>query len=528
MKNKYIRICFFIGLFAIAFSACDDLAEPVVEELDLDRVLAPIGLEARIRTLTTIELTWDLRDDASQYVVEFSEDSLEFATIIRTVTVLPDELPLQEIFDGETRYSARVKGVSANGLADSKWTTVTIKTALENIFLPIQDGDIEAVQATVRWTPNSDVTHFLVNPGNVERAITADEKTAGVAIITGLTGETDYTVKLYKGTKQRGQVEFETLIDIGDATAVYPEDDLSAVIAAAAADDVLVLFPGDYTVNAGATIILNKSISIKGLYPFDKPKIHVQFSIENASTAVEFTDIDLDGDGALNDVFRYNTASVQYGSLTLTRCIVHDFVRSLVGANASASKVSAVIIDDCVMTDMLTTGGDFIDFRNTHVTNVTITNSTFDNCTATRDFVRIDAVVPAAGFSGTGLTSTVLIDHCTFYKVSNNLTTTRRLTYVRFNANVVTVKNSIVAETTGIYTNQTTTTQPVCLNNNYFNAQRFYDATFEAPAITNLKVDNSGTHTTLDPGFVNADAGDFKVTNQTLLDNAVGDPRWRQ
>jgi hypothetical protein len=526
MKNKYTRLFFLIGILSLAFYACEDLADPIVEEVALSRVFAPTGLEARIRNKTTIELNWNVRAGAASYVVEFSEDSLAFTNIIRTVTVTPDELPLQEVFDGETRYSARVKAISAEEVEDSKWSAVTIMTELENIFLPIEDGDIAAVEATLRWPANSEVTHFIINPGSTQRDITTEEKASGVATVTGLTGETEYTVTLHKGTKQRGSIQFETLIDIGDATAVHPEDNLNTVITAAASGDVLVLFPGEYTVNSGATIVLNKSISIKGLYPYDKPKLHVAFSIENAGTAVELRDLDLDGDALLLDVLRYNTASVQYGALSMVGCTVHDFTRSLVAANATASKIASVTIDNCVMTDMLTVGGDFIDFRNTHVTNVTITNSTFDNCTPTRDFVRIDGVAPTAGFSGTGLTSTLLIDHCTLYGVSNNMTSTRRITYVRFNANVITVKNTIITGTTGYYTNQTASSQPICSNNNYFNAPRFYDAAFEV--ITGQKVDNSGTHTTVDPGFIDATNGNFTLSNQTLRDNQVGDPRWRQ
>jgi hypothetical protein len=526
MKNRYIHKSFFIGLLSVAAVACEDLADPLVEELEMSRVFSPTELTARIRNLTTIELDWKTRPDAAHYVVEYSEDSLAFTNIVRTVTVAPDGLPLQQVFDGQTRYSARVKGVSASGIEDSKWTAVTIMTQLENIFLPIQDGDVAATTTTLRWPANSDVTNFKISPGNTDRPITAEEKAAGVATITGLTGETEYTVTLYKGTKQRGQIKFETLIDIGDATAVHPEDDLNAIIAAAASGDVLVLFPGDYTVNTGATIILNKSLSIKGLYPYNKPLLHVQFGIENAGTAIELRDLDLDGDALLTDVMRYNTASVQYGALNIVGCNVHDFTRSLIGANANAAKVASITIDNCVMTDMITTGGDFIDFRNSHVTNLTITNSTFDNCSPGRDFIRMDAVAPANGVSGTGLTATVLIDHCTFYGVCNNLTATRRLTYVRFNANAVTVKNSIVANSTGIYTNQATTTQPVCANNNYFNAPRFFDTTVEV--IAGLKVDNSGTHTTVDPGFANAANGNFTVSNQSVKDKEIGDPRWRQ
>ncbi len=515
-----------IAIFSISCFSCEDLGDPIIEEVQLSRAFSPTELTAKIRSLTTIELNWNVRSDASSYVVEFSEDSLEFTNIIRTVTVAPNQLPLQQVFDGQTRYSARVKAVSASGVEDSKWSTVTIMTELENIFLPVKDGDIGAVKATLRWPANSEVTHFIINPGNKERQITADEKAAGVATITGLTGEIDYTVTLRKGTKQRGSIQFKTLIDIGNATAVHAEDDLNAVIAAAAPGAVLVLFPGDYLVNKGATIVINKSISMKGLYPYNKPTLHVQFNLEGGAGAVELRDLNLTGDALLLDVFKYNTASLLYGSLNIIGCSIHDFTRSLITANLSATKVASVTIDNCIMTDILTTGGDFIDFRNTYVGNITITNSTFDTCTPARDFVRLDGVAPTAGFSGTGLTSTLLIDHCTLYGVSNNLTSTRRITYVRFNANAVTVKNTLIAQSTGIYTNQASTSQPACTNNNYFNAQRFYDATVEV--IAGLKVDNSGTHKTLDPGFTNAANGNFTLSNQTLKDSQVGDPRWRQ
>lgn len=515
MKNIFrISRNIFIGLLTLCvINACEDDIE-TVEELNLSRVLTPVDLVARIRSLTTIELTWDLREEATSYVVEFSEDSLAFTTIIRTVTVLPDELPLQEVFDGETRYSARVKGVGANGVAESNWATVTIMTAQENIFLPIIDGDIGATTATLRWPAGSNVTSFLINPGAVQRAITEEEKTVGIATITGLTGETEYTVTLLKENKVRGNASFETLIDIGDATAVYPEDDLNAVIAAAAPGDALVLFPGDYTVYTGQ-IVLNKSITISGLYPFNKPQVHVQFSIEGGATEVAINNLDMDGDGTLTDAFRFATASIDYASLSVKGSTIHDFARSLIGGSV-LSKVASVVIDNCVMTNILTSGGDFIDFRTTHVTDLSITNSTFNNCAPGRDFVRIDN----AGFTGTGLNSNVLIDHCTLFGVSN---TQDRILYVRFATNTTAVRNTLIAATDGYYTNQASTVQPVCSNNNYFNAVGFTTPAY----VTNAKIDISTNFTTLDPGFVNAAAGNFTITNQTLLDNAVGDPRWR-
>jgi hypothetical protein len=491
-----------------------------VEELKLSRVLTPMNLEARIRSLTTIELDWDLREGASSYIVEFSEDSLAFASIIRTVTVLPDELPMQEVFDGETRYSARVKAVGAEGVAESNWAAVTIMTAQENIFLPIVDGDIGATTATVRWPAGSNVTSLVINPGAISREITEDEKTAGVATITDLTGETNYTVTLRKENKVRGNISFETLIDIGDATAVYPEDDLNTVITAAAPGDELVLFPGDYTVYTGQ-IVLNKSITISGLYPFNKPQLHVQFSIESGAANIAIENLDMDGDGTLTDAFRFATAAFDYTSLSISGSTIHDFARSFIAGNVAA-KVTSVSVDNCILTNILTSGGDFIDFRNTYLGNLSLSNSTFNTCAVTRDFIRMDA---ATGLSGTGLNSNVLIDHCTLYGVSNNITTTRRILYVRFLSNTITVRNTIIASSTGYYTNQPNTAAPTFSNNNYFNAARFHDATVEV--ITNMKIDASGSFRTLDPGFVNAAEGNFTITNQTLLDNAVGDPRWR-
>lgn len=516
MKTKNIIIGMLGLLLSAAFYSCEDQIDPVIEELDFNRVFAPTNLTARIRNQTTIELTWNIREDADQYVVEFSEDSLQFSNIIRTVTVSPMDLPLQEAFEGETRYSARVKGVSNSGVGDSKWTAVSIMTDLENIFLPIQPGDIDDTEATLRWTAGSEVTHFVINPGNVERPITADEKAAGIATITGLTGSTDYTVVLRRDAKQRGSVSFTTLIDVGGATRVFPEDDLSLVISDATPGDILVLYPGDYTVYKGS-VDINKSLTIRGLYPYDKPLVYLQFSILDAAAQVELIDLDLNGEGTMNDVVRFNTADVAYGTLLISGCSIHDYSRSFVAGNV-ASTIQSVDIDNCIVSDVITDGGDFLDFRNTHLANLNVTNSTFNNCAPGRDFIRMDA---ASGFSGTGLTSTVLIDHCTLYGVSNSAS--RRILYVRFLDNTSTVKNTLIAETLGYYTNQANTTQPECSLNNYFNASGFYTDGY----VSNAKIDLSGNYTTLDPGFANVANGDFTITNQTLLDNEVGDPRWR-
>ncbi len=519
--NTTIKNLLIIGL-SFLLPACEDKIDPLIEELQFERVFTPLELKAQIRNKTTVELTWNLRNDAESYVVEISEDN--FTTIAKTATVVPGEIPYQVALDGETQYSARVKGVASNR-EDSKWAEVTFITDAENIFETLAETDIHATSVTLRWPANSEVTNFVITPGNTERAITAGEKTAGAATIAGLTGETEYTIKMMKGTKQRGIVTFTTLIDIGDATPVEPDDDLKAIIEAAAEGDVLVLWPGDYLIYTGL-INVNKSISIKGLYPYDKPVVHAQFVLENGVQAVEMKDLELDGmrvnpetsaEEMLDHVFQYNTTGTAYGSLKVTGCNIHDYKKSLfAGASGIASTIESITVDNCIVTNILTDAADGIDFRSAYVAGLTLKNSTFNNCAPGRDLVRLDDT--SAAFPGK--VSAVLIDRCTIYGASNS--TSRRILYVRFVNNTLKVTSTIIAATTGTFTNQVKSAQPECSKNNYFNAPGFYTDAY----IASVKLDISGNYTTLDPGFANAANGDFTLSNQTLIDNQIGDPRW--
>ena len=106
MKNKYKNIGFIIGLISLVFVSCKDKIDPIVEQLDYARVFMPINLTAKIKNKTTVELAWTLGKDASSYVIEFSEDSLKFTAIVKTVTVAPDKIPYSIVLDGQTQYSA--------------------------------------------------------------------------------------------------------------------------------------------------------------------------------------------------------------------------------------------------------------------------------------------------------------------------------------------------------------------------------------------------------------------------------------
>lgn len=527
MKNRLKNIGFILGVLSLIFVGCKDNIDPQVEKLDFSRVFTPLNLKVTIRNQTTAEITWDTKADAASYVLEFSEDSLSFTNIVKTVTVTPEEIPFSILLDGQTQYTAIVKGISASGIPDSKWAAIVFRTNAENILLPVAGVDIQATSVIVKWPAGSEATNFIIVPGNINRAITTQEITDGMATITGLTGETDYTIKMLKGTKQRGSVTFKTLIDLGGATAIHPEDNLSTVIAAAKEGDALVLFPGNYLAYTGL-ITINKSISIKGLYPSNKPIIHVQFVLESGVKKVEIKDMEMSGiytdpltglAAVLSHAFQYNTTGVSYGSLDVVGCNIHDYDKSLFTGSASiASTITSISMSNCIATNILTNAADCIDFRAGYVGSLSLKNSTFVNCAPARDFVRLDNT--AAAFPG--LVSKVEIDHCTLYKVSNDAA--RRILYVRFVTNTLKVTNTIIAETIGYYTNQSSSAQPECSLNNYYNAPGFITG---GSVVVGAKFDLSGNHTVLNPGFVDPAKGNFKLSNQTLIDNNVGDPRWR-
>lgn len=506
-------------LLSIAVSSCESYNEALLDGIGNTREFSPIGLTAKIRNSTTVELNWTVKaeENPDHYVVEFSADDPEFKTIYKTMNVAASQLPVQVPLEGETVYSIRVKAVSAAGLEDSKWSVTTATTLTEQIFLPVQDADIEATQVTLRWTPNSAVTQISVQPGNITHTITAEEKTAGIATITGLTGETEYTATLLNGTKKRGVVTFKTGIDVGTGILVKETDDLNAKIAAAAPGAVLVLMPGNYTVYKGE-IILSKAITIRGLRVGDKPKVYLKFTLNPGATDLSLIDLNLNGEKTLTDVVRYNQTGT-YGKLLVSGCKIYDYLGSFaIAASTVGAKIESITIDNSELSNIDTAStGEFIDFRISYVAGISLTKSTFNNCAQGRAFIREDATTAF----GTGLTTNTLIDGCTFYNVTNTTAQSGyQILYIRFANNATIVRNSLFAETIARYANQTTTAAPTFANNNYYNAATLNLASPTAP----LKSDSAGT--SLNPQFVDAASGNFKVQNQTIIDKNIGDPRW--
>lgn len=519
INYRYLLLLLAGACSATMFVACsDDDLEPI-EEIQFSRTLSPIGLEAFIRTQTTIELRWVPREGVQTYVVEFAADSLEFNTIIFTDEVSPQDLPYQATFEGETLYSARVKAVGPGTTSDSKWSAIAIRTAAENIFFPITEADLTATEATLKWPAGAEVTHITITPGNTQHTLSADEKAAGEATIEGLTGETTYTAKLMNNTKTRGTATFTTLIDLGGALAINPGDDLVAILDGAEDGASYVIFPGEYELGSYA---VTKSVKLSGYLASDKPIIRGQFVCGAAVVSLDLKNLIFRGDedaaAYIGQFLNTSSSSCNLTTLTIDNCEIRGYKDHLIYNNQSGT-YGTITITNTLVNDIQGAGGDGVDFRGGNLGTLKVENSTFSN--GFRNFLRMQVA------------ANVSFKNCTFYKVSiiDNTNNNGLFRMNKSAGGTFEVRNSLFVET-GVQ-------NPAAAQAGNFVRQDSYMV--DAPVYDNNNVHSCynllvGLYTTaaaidateLDPGFVNAAGGDFTVTNQTIIDNNIGDPRWLQ
>lgn len=515
-KQKYnITLLVFLAAVLFNFRCTDDRAEEL-KSINYERLFSPIRIEAFVINRTDARLNWTHNKDVESYSLElFADDSLSFTgTPERSYNeVTEDQLPyyIREL-DGETRYSVRIKSVTA-GRTESKWSAITFKTGTENIFQPFQNGDVEATAVTLRWIPGRTLTTITLEPGGITHQVTSAEIAEGSATIEGLTDETNYTVTLKNGTKTRGILTFMTLVDIGNAIPVHPEDDFAALLAAANDGDAFALFPGTY--GTTSKFVVNKSVEIKGVYPFNPPVLNGYISLEEGAGLL-LKDLVLDGTGLAegNQSVVFNTASVSYGDLKIEGCEVKNYVKGLYYLNV-VSEVNSITINNCLIHNIECNGGDFMDSRTGAIRTITLSNSTIYNSVLARDLIRYDD----KSSSFPGITSKIIVNHNTLYGVANS---GKRLLYIRFKGTEISFTNNIVAETTAIFSNQSSTSVPVFGNNNYFNAPGL----FTGGSTSSLIFDDSASSE--NPGFMNVSDGNFTVTNELLKAKGTGDPRWVQ
>lgn len=519
-KNTLYMSIFFLATI-IGFSGCKDDTIKPINTLDVDRAFSPTGLTANVVNKTDIRLTWKAVNNAKSYTVEVFETADFSGTPVKLIKDITfSQLPYTVTgLGGDTQYAIRVKAVG-EGIDDSKWITASLKTDAEQILQAVNPAKLTATSVAINWPAGQTATTITLTPGNITRNVTAAEIAAGEVIITGLTGETLYTAKLMNGTKVRGTITFTTLLDLGGATAVSPTDDLATLITNAASGTVFALMPGTYTINADITV--GKSISLKGARPSDKPIIKGAVLRVKGNAGLSLRDLVIDGTGALNgnQAIIYDEASDNaYGNLTVENCVISNYVKGMIYVNLK-TLIESVTFTGNLISNIECNGGDFVDFRNGIAKTVIFSNNTVYNSVVARDGFRMDA---GGSTNFPTITSIITVSNNTFNGVCNGAA--NRLLYIRLAKHEIYFSKNIVANSGGILTNQAST-QIVAANfvaNNYFNAP-----TFLAGSVTSGAKYDTGSATSLNPGFANVAAGNFTISEVTLKANGIGDARWRQ
>jgi hypothetical protein len=523
-----------IVLSGLFMSSCEDNIDPEIKELEFSRYFSPIGLQTNISNFVNLTLIWDAVKGVEGYAVEIYKDSMQFTTenLVYSAEVATNRF--QYSLEGDTRYSARIKAIG-NDLSESKWNGISFVTQIKSILLPFTVGDYREDYAVIRWPAGSDVDKIELNAGSTKivHVLTTDEVAAGIAQVENLVSSTTYTAYLFNGSQRVGVRTITTLAE--GLIYVSQEDDLKALLEGAEEGSSFILLPGDYIAD-GAQVTINNSVTIAGYGEQYKPVIHAQFEL-NSPKIFKLEYVELSGiksdNSQLDHIVRINETGAVIESVIIESCYIANYNKSiLAGSSSIVAEVTNFVINNSIVKNILTQAADCIDVRAGYLGNVALTKSTFINCAPDRDFLRLDDA--SAAFPNK--ITNVNIEQCTFYGVSN--ATNRRILYVRFGAgatgeNTATsnlrVANTIFAATAGYYINvaaglfDTNYGRVACVRNNYFNAPGFLS---NSQIQLTARYDDSGTHTTHDPGFVDVENGDFTVTTEAVIINGTGDPRW--
>ena len=519
--SKYL-----LGLATIiTVSSCSDQMDEITS-LILDRNYAPVELTAKVVNKTNVKLTW-VKSNADSYTIEvFQDDSLTFAgTPVKTITnIQASDIPYTvNSLQGETNYSFRVKAVTKDDASrDSKWSTAYVETEAENILSAVnEETDITATTVTLNWPAGQTATSIVATNNDsfasnvITHTITADEIAAGKATISGLTPETNYTLKLYNTTKTRGTVKVKTAIDLGGATLVKAGSDLKTCIDNANDGDVLALMPGTYPINTiDGNMPLNKSIAIKSVRSYDKAIIQGGFQLNNGA-ALSLTQLVLDGNNntTIKYVADYKTAG-KFGDLTIEGCDVKGYTGGVYYVNIAAD-ITNLKINNSIIHN-ISTASDFMDCRLGAIHNLTFTNNTV-YAISCRDFFRYDN--KASSFPG--VTPYINVDHNTLDGLGS---VNKGVFYVRFTGTSIAFTNNIVSNSTGLFCKFAPTSVPNFSGNNYYNSPNFVEATDDKTNVGITVYDNTGT--SYNPSYADYANHDFTVKSEDLKSSKTGDPRW--
>ena len=513
-----------MAVMSFCAASCVDDIPPVNEEMVLSRCLTPTDLVASVKGGQYVNFTWTKTRGADSFELEVYDNEAMEGTAVKTMTISADTgMPVVAYLDPDMVYYARVKACDSTGSReDSRWASFDAieTTAVKDPVNP-ELVSRAGTSLTLKWTADPEVDHIRIVPPIGEDKnyskfpVSAEAAAAGQVEVTGLKGSTYYTLTVHYSSADRGSVSAWTMPDASGAVTVTDTAQFKQLIRDKAAK---ILVPYADTAFVIGSMDVSAPVTIMGQPSADGafPTVVGSFKLIEGGTSVNLEGLRIDGQN-----YKYShviTASVAIEGLTVSilNCEINAFTKGLFYDNVGCT-VPSFVADGLYVTDIQGSGGDFFDIRKAKpYGSVVFRNSTFD--TGIRDFIRVDAAT----------VESFIIDHNT---ISNIASTGSSNGFFRPKTGLITnfvVSNNLILNESGTGNNKLVNKAdyqiPTFSGNYFYNCgEGFFvdnkDNSLKEAALT------GGALLTADP-CVDSGISMFYLTNPTLLEKKVGDPRW--
>lgn len=375
----------------VLLTAC----EPEEELLGPDRLFRPVIKGELVSEGNWLQATWYPVKSALQYKVELSQDT--FKTVVATQVVDTSMVLFRDLL-WDAPYQVRVRANAPDSVKNSGVAILgygrtarfpTILTAASPSQDDVTDGAIR-----VKWTPSGapatklkvfrTADQVLVR----EISLTPTDLTRGYRDVTGLKGNTSYTIYIYSGETNRGWETYTTKAplvgNIVDLRGILGRPGvLLDTLPSVPGGSIILLNKGEtYTISS--TINLDKSLTFMSGSDFDVTTPATLYFTSNfdfaASSNIEmiaFRDLILRGSDATAKYVFNATNGATVGKLSFESCRAEAF-RGLVRLRGTTT-ITEFLVDNSVLRDIRGYGVLTVDDVNAAVSNIVIKNSSIYN-----------------------------------------------------------------------------------------------------------------------------------------------------
>lgn len=526
------------GLIAGCTSVADELTE-----LSLTRCLEPLNLEYTISNGDSVIFNWDLVSGSDQFALQIAENDGTFETedgkltsaVIKDLIVTADKVPYGIKLTADQKYFFRVQAqTSANDKEPSKWAvsadTISTYAVRSSLFPEVTDRTSSSI--TISWNEDPEVTHILCTPREgtpVRHDLTDEDIKAHTATVDGLTASTNYTVILYYMSASRGELSLYTMPDLSGSYPVSTVEDLKQAFTDGAAKVVVSMTGSPYDLGS---VDLTKEMELYGLEDADgtRPVIMGTVSVNGTIDHFRCEGIEWNGNGYEigRPVQIKDATTTSINEVIFKNCTITGFENGIFYSSdkVTNSDVGTLTFEGCDIYDIPGSGGDGIDIRdidNKEVVkfgNINFINNTVYN--SFRTFMRIDEYVNITG--KITVRNNTIMGVSTFDNSNNRgiigIQATSAAGKIEFSSNLFLHMETVSTMSSH---NKNLPISSFTFSNNHFfdvNEEFFNDQCTEANAIA-----GGGSVLAADPCF-NSAGMNFHLTNSSMLNAKVGDPRW--